>query len=386
MDANRAIRIGLPRTLQEPGERRDFLPSLVGALTREGTEVYVETGLGAGMGYRDDDYRAMSERVHVVTRPAAFEQDVVLILRAPDGDLSLMRPGALLMSMLHFPTHRARARRLHSMGIDAIALDMIIDEDGRRMVENIQAVAWNGLATAFQELERQRPGVWEHRLNPVSVLVLGAGRVGKHAVEAATKLGSVARNQRCLDQGYPGTAVTVVGRNVTEVPTALRALLERADILVDATQRHQPRIPVVHNAWLELLPPWAIICDLATDPYLPSDQPPVVRGIEGIPLGNLDHFVFLRDDPAWENTVPAGTPSAQRRTVVSCYSWPGIEPHACMEKYDRQLEPLLQTLIRRGDRRFLRSDGDYFERALARAQLSSWLQTTSVEVDMEVIA
>jgi alanine dehydrogenase len=272
------------------------------------------------------------------------------------------------------------------MGIDAIALDLIIDEDGRRLVENMRAVAWNGLATAFHELERQRPALWVHRREPLSILVLGAGRVGKHAVEAATKLGAADRNERCLASGLSGAAVTIVGRNVTRIPRALRSLMANADILVDATQRHDPATPVVRNAWLAALPPWAIICDLATDPYLPTNQPTVVRGIEGIPMGNLDHFVFSHDDPTWDHSIAPGTPSSQRRTVVSCYSWPGIEPHSCMEKYGRQLEPLFQTLMRRGGASFLRADGDYFERALARARLDRWINPITIENDMEVMA
>ena len=31
--------------------------------------------------------------------------------------------------------------------------------------------------------------------------------------------------------------------------------------------------------------------------------------------------------------------------MVSCYSWPGVRPEACMEAYGSQLTPLLKTLI-----------------------------------------
>ena len=45
------ITIGFPRMHKEPGEHRDFLPPLIGLLAGIGAEVYVETGIGSGMGY-----------------------------------------------------------------------------------------------------------------------------------------------------------------------------------------------------------------------------------------------------------------------------------------------------------------------------------------------
>jgi len=85
-----------------------------------------------------------------------------------------------------------------------------------------------------------------------------------------------------------------------------------------------------------------VIADLAVDPYTPDTDPPVVRGVEGIPQGSLDQYVFEPNDANWSATIPADVPTAQRRTVVSCYSWPGIHPAACMRHYAQQLEPLLE--------------------------------------------
>jgi alanine dehydrogenase len=127
-------------------------------------------------------------------------------------------------------------------------------------------------------------------------------------------------------------------------------------------------VPLVPNDWIAWLPSHSIIADLAVDPYLLRDTPPVVRGIEGIPQGNLDRYVFLPEDPDWDQLIPEIVPTAHRRTVVSCYSWPGIHPRECMEHYGRQLRPFMELLVEKGYDA-LSPDGGYFERALYRGTL-----------------
>jgi alanine dehydrogenase len=131
-------------------------------------------------------------------------------------------------------------------------------------------------------------------------------------------------------------------------------------------------VPLVPNAWLARLPEHAVVCDLVVDPYLLHESPPTVRGIEGIPQGNLDRWTFGPDDPAWDD-VPEEVDRSHRRWVVSCYSWPGVHPHACMELYGHQLAPLLRTLLRTGGMGDLSREGEYHERALWRASLRSWV-------------
>jgi len=62
------LSIGFPRMHKEPGERRDFLPPLVGLLAELGAEVYVEAGIGSGMGYSDSDYSSISQQSTSRTR------------------------------------------------------------------------------------------------------------------------------------------------------------------------------------------------------------------------------------------------------------------------------------------------------------------------------
>jgi alanine dehydrogenase len=366
--------IGLPRMRVEAGEKRVFLPEFVDQLTQLGLHVYLEEGYGSRLGYTFDAYRRGNDNIYRCTRDEAFSKDLVLILRAPKREeYHRLKPGSVLISMLHFPTRPARVKALQESGIKAISLDSIVDDYNLRRVEDMPAVAWNGLEVAFNELEKVWPGL-EKPHNPlIKVLILGTGMVGKHAVEAATKLGNVERYTECLEKRTGYALAISVGRSVTGNPSLMKTLMQDTDILVDATQRRDPSRPVVPNDWIAWLPEHAIIVDLAVDPYLPDNEPPVVRGIEGIPMGNLNQYIFHPADENWSEKIPAGVSTQNRRTTVSSYSWPGIHPEASMTHYARQLLPFMEVLVEKGYDG-LSPEGGFFERALYRGTIKAYLE------------
>jgi alanine dehydrogenase len=368
------IHIGLPRMHKEPGERRDFLPRFVALLARRGAAVVLEHGYGSGMGYAAEDYLRAAPEIRFGAHAEAYQQDYVLVLRCPgDDELRRMRPGACLISMLHYPTRPQRVARLRALGLQAISLDSIKDDTGRRLIENLRAVAWNGVETAFKALRQiyPAPGFESPARPPIHVTLLGAGAVGSHVVQAAARYGDESLRQRLAAAGVPGVQITVVDYDLSGRAEVMRDLLARTDLLVDATQRPDPSRAVIPNDWIAHLPEHAVLLDLSVDPYDCATDPPQVKGIEGLPQGNLDQYVFAPDDPAYDR-LPECVRARHRRHAASCYSWPGIYPEACMQVYGDQLQPILRTLIEKGGVQNVNPHGRFFERAIARALLSRW--------------
>jgi alanine dehydrogenase len=368
------IRLGLASMHHETGEKRDFLPDFVALLALRGIKIVLEKDYGTRMGFRSRDYLRLAPSVHFGSHEEVYNQDYVMVLRYPSEDLVCeMKPGACLISMLHMPTRPSRVEYLRSLGLEGISLESIQDDTGRRLIENLKAVAWNGMEAAFHTLKGTypEPGFESTERPPIYVTLLGAGSVGSHVVRAAVRYGDPKYQQMLAQRGVPGVQVNVVDYDLSGHEKIMLDLLKRTDILVDATQRPDPSKPVIPNDWIAAMPDHAVLLDLSVDPYDCNASPPFVKGIEGIPQGNLDQYVFTPNDPVYDKK-PECVKSTCRRHAVSCYSWPGVHPIQCMEVYGKQLAPIFRTLVEIGGIENIDPQGRFFERAIARSQLSRW--------------
>lgn len=366
--------LGLPRMHKEAGERRDFLPDFVGFMSRLEPlqEIVVEEGYGSGMGIPIESYLSESPKVRVGTYEECLGQDLVVVLRFPsDESLRKMKKGAVLMSMVHFPTRPNRIAFLNELGLRAVSFDSLTDDLGVRLVENLESVGWNGVRTGMQELSRSHRRFYDPTRRAIRTTIVGAGHVGGHAARAATRYGDPKLREELVRKGVPGVQVTIVDFDLSDRENYMLDLLEHTDLLIDATARRDNHAYVIPNDWIGSMPSYAVLVDLSVDPYDFTVNPPAVKGIEGVPEGNLDQFVFHPDDPVYARMDPR-IRTRHRRIALSCYSWPGVEPKGCMQKYGKQLEPLVRVVVEVPLDSLDPEKGRYFERAVARAELRAW--------------
>jgi alanine dehydrogenase len=359
------LTLGFPRMHVEPGERRDFTPALLERLSRHtGITFLLEQGYGAKLGFLQEDYLSVCDRVVFCDGDTAMGADVVTIIRTPDNDrLRLMGRGAILFSMLHYPTHLPRTALLLEKGIRGVSMDGLVDDFGIRYIRDFEGTARNALR---QGLER-----WVHQQEslpgtPVRVTILGTGGLGRVAADAAVHYAGLSL------KGAPPVVVTMAGRNVTAHEKLMRKIFSTTNLLVDTTLRIKTDRCIIPNEWLVDLPESSVIVDITADDYDTTVEPLQMKGIEGIPTGNLDKTVFPIDDPAWED-LPKQVNSAVRRTVVSCYSWPGADPLECVKKYEMQMLPFLDLMIETQEEIFDPKSPNPFVRALAGASAEAFL-------------
>ena len=210
-----------------------------------------------------------------------------MVLRAPEGRYDLLRRGAMLVSMLHFATRPAACPDARGAGDRR--------DQPRPHPRTTTAGAWSRTSAASPgTASRPRSPPWSGRgrswpgpaARPSRSRSWAPGRVGRHAVEFATKYGDDARNER-LRPGRAARASRWSRRAATSpaTPSTSRRAWLMTDLLVDATARRDPSVALVPNAWLALLPEHAVICDLSVDPYLLDAEPRIVRGHRGDPAG-----------------------------------------------------------------------------------------------------
>ena len=179
-----------------------------------------------------------------------------------------------------------------------------------------------------------------------------------------------------VSKRVPGVEVTVADFDLTWHEEYMLSRLQQTDLLIDATQRLDYSRPVIPNAWIAALPPDAVLLDLSADTYDFAATPPKVKGIEGVPVGNLDQWVFHEDDPAYERIDPR-VRTANRRLALSCYAWPGLKPRQCMETYGSQLEPVVEMILADPAATWDPDSGQYEQRAVARAEVTTWLRAAA---------
>ena len=208
--------IGFPRMRNEAGEKRVFLPEFIQFLSNLGLKVFIEEGYGSRSGYTYEDYKRANLNIQMCSRQEAFQKDISVLLRSPKPEeFDLVQSGCTLISMLHYPTRPNRVARLVERNIKSISLDSIINDNGIRLVENMKAVAWNGLEAAFDWFEKEWPGLIRPDQQPIKVLILGTS--------AASFPSTIASNRSSI-----AAALRISRQFLLEETTAVLTFLERS--------------------------------------------------------------------------------------------------------------------------------------------------------------
>lgn len=271
--ARRNLTIGLPRCVNSSEQRFPLTPEAVASLVGRGFAVVMEEDAGAQIHYPDSDYARAGARI--TQRSATLECDIVIHLAPlPLSDISLLRKGALLLSLSNF-TRRNGAeviRRLLERRVINIALDLIADEADHHpfadILSEIDGRAVMVLASAMMADPKKGKGILLGGISgviPCEVVVLGSNLAACAAARSAIGLGAIVRmfddDVYRLRRALRRLGEGVIGSS--SHPNALENAISQADVVIATSLRTRV---VIDSEGERIMKKGVLVFDLSDEP------------------------------------------------------------------------------------------------------------------------
>ena len=183
------MRIAIPKETH-PGENRvPITPDHVKKLCRMDAELVIESGLGAGCGFTDQQYVEAGASVATDRAELFASADMLLRLRKPELDeVKLMKPGCIHISYLDPFNEKELVVALRDAGVTAISMEMIPRTTRSQKMDALSSQAnlagYVMVIEAAAHLPRIFPMMMTPAgtLKPANVFVIGAGVAGLQAI------------------------------------------------------------------------------------------------------------------------------------------------------------------------------------------------------------
>jgi len=271
------MRIGVPTEIKTDEYRVGMTPAGVAVLTKDGHEVYIQSGAGNGSGFSDDEYKSAGAKI-VPDADAVYEKaDMIVKVKEPiEADLMRLREGQLLFTYLHLAPVPDLTQALLKKKITGVAYETITDERKRTLP----------LLTPMSEVAGRMSvhvgAYYLHKPNggrgvllggvpgtlPADVIIIGGGVVGTNAAKMAVGLGARVtildtnlERLRELDDIFRGSAQTLAS-NSAHIAEAVR----HADLLVGGVLIPGAAAPkLVTRQMIREMKKGSVIVDVAID-------------------------------------------------------------------------------------------------------------------------
>lgn len=270
------MKIGVPKEIKAGEFRAGLTPEATRHFTAAGHEVYVETGLGAGLRVEDFLYKESGAIVLSNATDIFATADMIIKVKEPQrSEWRKLRSKQILFGYLHLAPDPALAQGLLQSGCTAIAYETVTDSSGGLpLLAPMSEVAGRlAIEAACYSLRRNTggrgiliggvPGV-----PPARIVVLGGGVVGTQAARMAVGLNADVtiidlslQRLRELDETFGGRI-----RTRFSTSDAIEEEVFAADVVIGAALVYGARTPkLVTRAMLGHMKPAAVLVDVAID-------------------------------------------------------------------------------------------------------------------------
>src|SRR5213593_4417693 len=191
------MNIAVPKETLPKENRVAVVPDAIPPLTRIGLSVLVESGAGRGAYFQDADYEKAGAKILPEAAKMLGGAGIVLKVQRPtDGEIAMIREGAVLISFLYASGNAELLKRLADRKITALAMELVPRISRAQSMDALSSQAniagYKAVLIAASSLHRFFPMLMTAAgmVTAAKVLVLGAGVAGLQAIATARRLGA----------------------------------------------------------------------------------------------------------------------------------------------------------------------------------------------------
>merc|ERR1712240_857490 len=195
------LNLGVPAETWTNEKRVACTPANTALLTKQGFTVNIQEGAGRLSNFRDEDYAAAGG--NIVSKDAAFKQDITLKLRQPSlEEVALLRDEATLYSFLYPGQNPELIKALAGKKMTAFGMDCVPRISRAQVFDALSSMGnisgYRAVVEASNHFGRFFTGqiTAAGKVPPAKVLVIGGGVAGLAAVGQAKSMGAIVR---CFD-------------------------------------------------------------------------------------------------------------------------------------------------------------------------------------------
>ncbi len=266
--------IGVPKEVKADELRVALTPDAAGELVRQGLEVRIQSGAGAGAGIEDESFKTAGAKI--VSREEAWGSHLIVKVKEPqDEEFALLRDDMILFTYLHLAAYPKVGEALINAGTTGIGYETVqMANGGLPLLAPMSEIAGRLAAQVGAHLlERPHGGSGVliggcTGVRPARVVVLGAGTVGWNAARLAAAMDAEVmlldrspERLRNLEADRRGRLTSVVSSQ-----GLLERLIPSADLLIGGVLTPGGRAPtLVNEQMVKSMKKSSVIVDVAID-------------------------------------------------------------------------------------------------------------------------
>ena len=268
--------IGVPKEIKNNEFRVGLTPSLVSTLTKQGHHVLVQKNAGAQIGFSDQSYQELGAQLLESAKEIFAEAELIVKVKEPQAqECAMLHEDQILFTYLHLAPDPKQTEALIQSGAICIAYETVTSSGGGLpLLAPMSEVAGRmSIQAGAAHLEKSKggaglllggiPGV-----SPANVVILGAGVVGRNAMQIALGMGAQVsvmdrdlQRLREIDATY-GNRVRTLFSDQESIKTAV----QNADLVVGAVLLPGDSAPkLVSEAMVKSMRPGSVLVDVAID-------------------------------------------------------------------------------------------------------------------------